>query len=63
MCHFICDTLGWIHSLKSTVKEGMLSHKINYEAVFRTTLSSEWSVYNIELKTYVSKRPNNISVF
>ena len=63
MCHFTCDTLGWIHSLKSTVKEGILSHWINYEAVFRTTLSSEWYVNNIELKIYVSNRSNNISVF
>ena len=61
-------------SLALTVKEGMclgdfeekyklLSHCINYEAVFRTTLSSEWSFNYIELKIYVSSRSNNISVY
>ena len=80
MCHFTCDTLGWIHSppkymsLALKVKEGMclgdfeekyklLSHWINYEAIFSTTESSEWLVNNIELKIYVGNRFENISVF
>ena len=60
MCHFICDTLRWIHSLKSMVKEESM---VKYEAVFRTALSSERFVNNIELKIYVSNRSNNISIF
>ena len=54
-------------SLALTVEDGiclgdfekkykLLSQYINYEAVFRTTLSSEWSVNNIEFKIYVSNR-------
>ena len=61
-------------SLALTVIEGMclgdfeekyklLRHWIYYEAVFRTTLSSESYVNNIELKIYVSNKSNNISVF
>ena len=61
-------------TLALTVNEGMclgdveekyklLRHWINFEAVFRTTLSSESSVHNIELKIYVSNKSNNISVF
>ena len=61
-------------SLALTVNEGMclgdfeekyklLRHWINYEAVFRTTLSSELSVNSIELKIYVSNKSYNISVF
>ena len=60
-------------SLALTVKEGMclggcekkyklLSNWNKYEAVFRTTLPSEWSVNNIELKIYVSNKSKNISV-
>ena len=61
-------------SLALTVNEGMclgdfeetyklLRHWIKYEAVLGTTLSSESSVNNIELKMYVSNKSNNISVF
>ena len=75
--HFTCYTLGWIHILSKvalTVREGMclgdfeekyrlLSQWINYEALFKTTLSLKWSFNDIEFKIYVSNRSNNISVF
>ena len=44
-------------------KYKLLEHWINYEAVFGTTLPSESSVNNIEMKIYVSYKSNNISVF
>ena len=58
-------------SIALTVNEGMclgdfeekykvLRQWIMYGAVFRTTLSSESSVNNIELKIYVSNKSNNI---
>ena len=60
--------------LALTVNEGMchgdfwgkyklLRHWINYKAVFKTTLSSESFVNNIELKINVSNKCNNIFVF
>ena len=36
-------------------KYNLLRHWINYEAIFMTTLSSESSINNIELKIYASK--------